>query len=45
MTYLKADQGRHRFEKYLNFEGLLKKSLKIKSTFKSTGKSLKGLEI
>ena len=30
--------------KYLNLEGFLEKSLKIKYTFKSTGKSLKGLE-
>ena len=33
------NQGSHRFEKYLNLEGFLEKSLKIKS--KSTGKSLK----
>ena len=31
-------------EKYLNLEGFLEKSLKIKSDMKSTGKSLKGLE-
>ena len=37
-------QGSHRLEKYLNLEGLLEKSLKIKSALKSTGKSLKGLE-
>ena len=36
--------GSHRLEKYLNLEGLLEKSLKIKSALKSTGKSLKGLE-
>ena len=38
------DQGSHRLEKYLNLEGFLEKSLKIKSALKSTGKSLKGLE-
>ena len=37
-------QGLHRLEKYLNFEGLLEKSMKIKSALKSTGKSLKVLE-
>ena len=37
-------QGAHRFEKYLNLEGFLEKFLKIKSTLKNTGKSLKGLE-
>ena len=31
-------------EKYLNLEGFLGKSLKIKSALKSTGKSLKVLE-
>ena len=36
-------QGSHRLEKYLNLEGFLEKSLKIKSALKSTGKSLKGL--
>ena len=30
-------QGSHRLEKYLNLEGLLEKSLKIKSPLKSTG--------
>ena len=30
--------------KYLNSEGLVDKSLKIKSALRSTGKSLKGLE-
>ena len=29
---------------YLNLEGFLEKSLKIKSALKSTGKLLKGLE-
>ena len=38
------DQGSHRPEKYLNLEGFLEKSLKIKSALKSTGKSLKSLE-
>ena len=37
-------QGSHRLEKYLNLEGFLEKSLKIKSVLKSTGKSLKSLE-
>ena len=32
------------FEKYLNLESFLEKSLKIKSVLKSTGKSLKSLE-
>ena len=32
------------FEKYLNLEGFLEKSLKIKSAMKNTGKSLKSLE-
>ena len=36
--------GSHRLEKYLNLEGFLEKSLKIKSALKSTGKSLKSLE-
>ena len=31
-------QGLHRLEKYLNIEGFLEKSLKIKSALKSTGK-------
>ena len=37
-------QGLHRLETYLNLEGFLEKSLKIKSALKSTGKSLKSLE-
>ena len=37
-------QGLHRLEKYLNLEGLLEKSLKIKSALKSTGKSPNRLE-
>ena len=37
-------QGLHRLEKYLNLEGFLEKSLKIKSALKSTGKLLKSLE-
>ena len=37
-------QGLYRLEKYLNLEGFLEKSLKIKYTLKSTGKSLKNLE-
>ena len=38
-------QGSHRLENYLNLEGYLEKSLKNKSTLKSTGKSLKSLEM
>ena len=37
-------QSSHRLEKYLNLEGFLEKSLKIKYMLKSTGKSLKCLE-
>ena len=37
-------QGSHRLEKYLNLEGFLEKSGKIKYALKSTGKSCKGLE-
>ena len=37
-------QGSHRLEKYLNLEGFLEKSLKIKSALKSTGKFFKVLE-
>ena len=39
-------QGSHRLEKYLylNIEGILEKSIKIKSALKSTGKSLKSPE-
>ena len=39
--YPQAGQGSHRLEKYLNLEGFLEKSLKIKSALKSTVKSLK----
>ena len=39
-----SSQGSHRLEKYLNLEGFLEKSLKMKSALKSTGKSLKNLE-
>ena len=42
MSLLK--QGSHRLEKYLNLEGFLEKSMKIKYALKSTGKSLKSLE-
>ena len=38
-------QGSHRLEKYLNLEGFLEMSLKIKSALKSTGKLLKSLEV
>ena len=41
---LLAIQGSQRLEKYLNLEGFLEKSLKIKSALKSTGKSFKGPE-
>ena len=37
-------QGSPRLEKYLNLEGFLEKSLKIKSALKSAGKSLKNLK-
>ena len=37
-------QGLHRLKKYLNLEGFLEKSLKIKPALKSTGKSLKSPE-
>ena len=37
-------QGSHRLEKYLNSEGFLEKSLKIKYALKSTGKTHKDLE-
>ena len=37
-------QGSHSLEKYLNLEGFLENSLKIKFALKSTGKSLKSLE-
>ena len=37
-------QGWHRLEKYLNLEGFLEKSLKIKYALKSTRNSCKGLE-
>ena len=36
--------GSHRLEKYLNLEGFLEKSLKIKFALKSTGKSPKSGE-
>ena len=38
-------QGLLRLEKYLNLEGFLENSLKIKYALKSTGKSLKCLEM
>ena len=37
-------RGSHRLEKYLNLEGFLEKSLKIKYALKRTGTSFKGLE-
>ena len=37
--------GFAQFEKYLNLEGFLEKYLKIDYAFKSTGKSLKSLEV
>ena len=42
--YFSQRQGSHRLEKYLNLEGFLEKSLKIKFALKSTGISLKSLE-
>ena len=44
MYIILLKQGSHWFEKYLNLEGFLEKSLKIKYALKSTGKSLKYLE-
>ena len=44
VNILELLQGSHRLEKYLNLEGFLEKSLKIKSALNSTGKSLKSLE-
>ena len=41
--FIALDQGLHRLEKYLYFEGFLE-TLEIKSALKSTGKSLKSLE-
>ena len=41
---LHCSQGSHRLEKFLNLEGFLEKSLKIKSALKSTGGSLNSLE-
>ena len=38
------DQGLHKLEKYLNLEGFLEKSLKMKYALKRTRKSLKCLE-
>ena len=38
------NQGSHRLEKYLNLEGFLDKSLKIKYALKRSGKSLKDLK-
>ena len=43
--YKEVTQGSLRLEKYLNLEGFFEKSLKIKSALKSTGKSLKSLEL
>ena len=37
-------QGSHRLEKYLNVEGFLENSLKIKSALKSTGNLSKALK-
>ena len=40
ISFLEVDKslGSHRLEKYLNLEGFLEKSLKIKYALKSTGK-------
>ena len=43
-SHILSMQGLHRLKKYLNLEGFLEKSLKIKSALKSTEKSLKSLE-
>ena len=37
-------QGSHRFEKYLDIQDCLEKSLKIKFALKSTGNTLRGIE-
>ena len=44
MPFLVLYQDLHRLEKFLNLEGFLGKSLKIKTALKSTGKPLKSLE-
>ena len=41
---LKQQNKQTKIEKDLNLEGLLEKSLKIKSALKSTGRSLKPLK-
>ena len=38
--YLNKFQGSHRLEKYLNIQGFLEKSFKIKFALKSTGKAI-----
>ena len=44
-TFFKIiSQGSYRLEKYLNVQGCLEKSLKIRFALKSTGKTLIGLE-
>ena len=43
LCYVFEQQSSHRLEKYLNLEGFLEKSLKIKYALKSTGKSQKCL--
>ena len=42
--FMEYRQGSHSLEKYLNLEGFLEMSLKIKSALKTTGKSLKSLD-
>ena len=44
ITWSGPYKGLHRLEKYLNIQGCLEKSLKIKFALKSTLKTLKGLE-
>ena len=44
-TGYREDSVTHRLEKYLNLESFLEKSLKTKYALKSTGKSLKGIEM
>ena len=44
LAFVMLNRGSHRLEKYLNLEGFLEKSMKIKFALKSTGKSIKGLE-
>ena len=44
LAFVMLNQGPHRLEKYLNLEGFLEKSMKIKFALKSTRKSINCLE-